>query len=159
LYLVGETKNELGGSHFALVHNLTGGEAPTLDPKNAKRTFVSLHAAIDSGLVRACHDLSEGGLAVALAEMAFAGGYGASVDVKAIWETTVALFSESNTRFVCEVVPENAARFEQTLSGVPLAKIGSVSTGDRLEIAVGGQVAIDSDLRTLKEAWQAPFRW
>jgi phosphoribosylformylglycinamidine synthase II len=159
LYLVGETKNELGGSHFALVHNLTGGEAPTLDPKNAKRTFVSLHAAIDSGLVRACHDLSEGGLAVALAEMAFAGGCGASVELANGVDAAVALFSESNTRFVCEVAPENAARFEQTLSGVPMAKIGAVSPDDRLAISVGGQVAIDSDLRTLKEAWQAPFRW
>ena len=81
LYLVGETQDELGGSHFALVHDLRGGQVPTVDPALAKRTFAAVHAAIDAGLVRACHDLSEGGLAVAAAEMAFAGGCGASVDL------------------------------------------------------------------------------
>ena len=109
LYLVGETKDELGGSHFALVNGLSGGQVPTVDPELAKRTFAALHRAIQAGCIRACHDLSEGGLAVAAAEMAFAGGCGARIDLDAVKvvggnDSAVArLFSESNTRFLCEV--------------------------------------------------------
>lgn len=77
LYQVGATRNEMGGSHFALVQNLSGGTVPQVDPRLAKLTFQSLHKAINAGLVRACHDLSEGGLAVAAAESAFAGQLGA----------------------------------------------------------------------------------
>ena len=77
LYLVGLTKDELGGSHFSLVEGLSGGEVPKMDAAAAKKTFVAIHKAIHAEVVRACHDLSEGGLAVAAAEMAFAGGLGA----------------------------------------------------------------------------------
>jgi phosphoribosylformylglycinamidine synthase len=159
LYLVGETKNELGGSHFALVNELQGGQVPTVDPEGAQQAFNSMHAAIDAGLVRSCHDLSEGGLAASLAEMAFAGRLGASVELTGKMEPSVALFSESNTRFVCEIAPENAAKFEQALACVPLAKIGLVADGLRLTIACDGQPVVGADIRSLKEAWQAPLRW
>ena len=81
LYIVGVTKNELGGSHFAMVEGLSGGEVPKVDAKQARIAFTALHKALYSGLVRACHDLSEGGLAVAAAEMAFAGGLGAKISL------------------------------------------------------------------------------
>ena len=81
LYQVGATRRELGGSHFALVQNLPGGDVPQVDPALAKLTFQGVHAAIVAGCVRACHDLSEGGLAVAAAEMAFAGGLGARLQL------------------------------------------------------------------------------
>src|SRR5690606_32254355 len=91
---------------------------------------------IDRRLVRACHDLSEGGLAVALAEMAFAGGIGVKIelgDVPGADDTHVAvrLFSESNTRFLCEVAPEHSAPFEQIFDGLPLARIGESTSSDR----------------------------
>ncbi len=81
LFIVGQTKEELGGSHFALVGGCSGGEVPKVDAAVAARTFAAVHQAIASGTIRACHDLSEGGLAVALAEMAFAGGLGARVEL------------------------------------------------------------------------------
>ncbi len=116
LYLVGVTHDELGGSHFSRVacDEFHAGNVPQLDPQVAKTTFAAVHRAIHAGLVRACHDLSEGGLAVALAEMAFAGGLGARVDVKALrcdgdLDAVSRLFSESNTRFLCEVRPYNCA--------------------------------------------------
>ena len=74
-------------------------------------------------------------------------------------DAVVSLFSESNTRFVCEVEPANAAAFEQQLAGVPLTKLGNVTGGDQFIIAAAGNQVIDSDLATLKEAWQAPLRW
>jgi phosphoribosylformylglycinamidine synthase len=173
LYLVGLTRNEMGGSHFALVNGLSGGEVPKVDAHMAKRTFAALHKAIHSGLVRACHDLSEGGLAVAAAEMAFAGGLGARISLdhvprqeaatggRAVGDLPVAvlLFSESNTRFLCEVRPANAAAFEATLSGVPHARVGEVSASGKLDILADNNPIVSADISALKEAWQKPLRW
>jgi phosphoribosylformylglycinamidine synthase len=103
--------------------------------------------------------LSEGGLAVALAEMAFAGGLGVRVELGSAIEPVVALFSESNTRFVCEVEVGKSAAFEKTLAGVPLAKIGNVADDSRLLISTGGKPLVDADIAKLKEAWQAPLKW
>ena len=100
LYLVGETKNELGGSHFALVNGLSGGQVPTVDADVARETFAAMHRAIRAGLVRACHDLSEGGLAVAVAEMAFAGGEVAAGDELLIeWKGKPPVDSRDDRRF------------------------------------------------------------
>jgi phosphoribosylformylglycinamidine synthase len=166
LYLVGLTKNELGGSHYALVEGLTGGEVPKVDPETAKRTFAALHRAIDAGLVRACHDLSEGGLAAAAAEMAFAGGLGARLDLDQVPHdegsdhTAVLLFSESNTRFICEVRPESESAFEAGMSGLPLACVGKVVDSGTLEILQPeGVPVIHAELTGLKAAWQRPLRW
>ena len=77
LFQVGVTRDEMGGSHFALVRQLQGGRVPEVIATQAKATFAAVHQAIQGGLVRSCHDMSEGGLAVTLAEMAFAGALGA----------------------------------------------------------------------------------
>ena len=170
LYVIGLTRNELGGSHLTLVEQLAGGEVPRVDATMAKRTFAALHRALAAGLVRACHDLSEGGLAVAIAEMAFAGGQGATISLASIphalttadsWERNLTLlFSESNTRFLCEVAPRNVSAFERSLDGVPHARIGKVVDSPQLTI-VGpdDDLLIDCTLVSLKEAWQAPLRW
>jgi len=167
LYLVGETKNELGGSHFAAVNGLSGGAAPRVDAAVAKRTFAALHAAIRAGAVRACHDLSEGGLGVTAAEMAFAGGLGAQLDLDQVPHklprdaqlAQVLLFSESNTRFLCEVPASAAAEFARHLDGVPHAAVGQVTDGSRLEISTGGVSLVAAELKDLKQAWQSPLDW
>lgn len=164
LYLVGETKDELGGSHFALVRGLAGGEVPKVDAAVAKRTFAALHAAISERLVRSCHDLSEGGLAVATAEMAFAGDIGAAIELDNVPQAgdlsaTQLLFSESNTRFLCEVRPDKAKAFERHFEGVSLARVGHTQSEKRLTIRNqrDGQTLIDADLVTLKSAWKQPL--
>ncbi|MFZ5833277.1 MAG: phosphoribosylformylglycinamidine synthase subunit PurL [Planctomycetota bacterium] len=164
VYLVGTTKNELGGSHLALVRRANGGEVPKLDPQAARRTYESLHQAIAAGLVRACHDLSEGGLAVAAAEMAFAGMFGLELDLDRVptdgrLDFAALLFSESNTRLLCEVPQSHAAKFEETLAGVAFAQVGRVMETSRVVIRSGGQEVIAADLAVLKEAWQSPLRW
>jgi len=164
LYLVGLTRNEMGGSHFGLVERRPGGQTPTLDPHAARKTFAAVHRAIHAGLVRACHDLSEGGLAVAAAEMAFAGGFGATLAIDAVpcegpLDATVVLFSESNTRFLCEVRPADASAFEAALAGVPCALVGDVTGTADLLLRRGDSILIQCDLATLKEAWQKPLRW
>ncbi len=166
LYQIGRTYDEMGGSHFSVVHELTGGEVPKVDPVVAKETFAAVHRVIDAGLVRACHDLSEGGLATAVAEMAFAGGLGARVETSKVphdasaAETAIKLYSESNTRFLVEVPVESAAEFESLLGDIPLAHIGDVVDSGELQV-VGddGNDVIAASLAELKEAWQSPLRW
>ncbi len=174
LYLVGLTRDELGGSHLGLVGAMAGGQVPRVDAALAKQVFAAVHRAIVAGAVRACHDLSEGGLAVAAAEMAFAGGWGAKLDLsgmardfpvdapeRANW---IALFSESNSRFLCEVSTDCVPRFEQLLEGLPVACLGQVTAEPRLEIEgfgsfATGPVCLSLDVARLKQAWQAPLRW
>jgi phosphoribosylformylglycinamidine synthase II len=166
LYVVGHTRDELGGSHLYLVTGRTGGDVPKVDLGLAPRVFAAVHRAISDGLVRACHDLSEGGLAVSLAEMAFAGGIGA--DVTGLSQLPGAdgltdearLFSESPTRFVLEAKPDAAAGLAAVFAGLPLAKIGVTLTEPRLRIAgAGGEWLVWAKLSELKEAWQKPLRW
>jgi len=165
LYIVGLTRSELGGSQFVRVEGLDGGHVPTVDVPVARRTFAALHRAIDVGLIRACHDLSEGGLAVAVAEMAFAGGCGATISLAKVpccddaTETAVLLFSESNTRFLCEVRPEDADAFEAMLIEVPCVAIGEVVDGRMLRIDDDSTVVIEADIDELKEAWRKPLAW
>ncbi|HID76245.1 MAG TPA: phosphoribosylformylglycinamidine synthase subunit PurL [Planctomycetaceae bacterium] len=168
VYLVGTTRNELGGSHWARVQGLRGGQAPQVDARQARQTFLALHQAIDAGRVRACHDLSEGGLAVAAAEMAFAGAFGLRLSLAAVARQTepgvdhpaVLLFSESNTRFLCEVEPQHAEAFEQTMDGVPCARLGEVTDDGRLEIiSPGGTAVVQESIDVLKQAWLKPLDW
>jgi phosphoribosylformylglycinamidine synthase len=164
IYLVGLTKDELGGSHYAFVENLDGGKSPKVDFEMARSTFLAMHEAIGKGLVRSCHDLSEGGLAASIAEMCFAGGLGAKIDLQKVVcaddakSPAVLLFSESNTRFFCEVTPENAAGFDAALGKIPHAKIGEVTASAELEISSAG-LSIRESLAALKECWQKPLRW
>jgi phosphoribosylformylglycinamidine synthase len=161
IWLVGSTRDELGGSHLHLVRGETGGAVPTPDLGLAPRIFRAVHQAILKGLVRSCHDLSEGGLAVALAEMAFAGGVGVEVPDLSLLpgaeglSDEARLFSESPTRFLLEVRSGHAAELRACLDGVPAARIGFTATGDRVQLGE----SIDAGLAELKEAWQRPLRW
>ncbi len=136
--------------------------------------FRSLHDVIRLGLIRSCHDLSEGGVAVALAEMALAGGIGAVASLRYVPRETdeadplVLLFSESPTRFVLEVAPEDCPRVEERLAAWPLGRLGEV--GPRRHAAAGsrpvltiealdGSIVVDAPLEVLKQAWQEPLRW
>jgi phosphoribosylformylglycinamidine synthase len=162
LYLVGLTRNELGGSHFHLVTGQTGGNAPRVDLEIAPKVFAAVHAAIARGLVRACHDLSEGGLAVAAAEMAFAGGVGADLDtLPGEGEPDeVKLFSESATRFLIEARPEHAAELGRVFAGLPFVRVGKTLAEPRLRVAgANGEWVVWVKLSELKEAWQKPLRW
>lgn len=165
LYLVGRTCDELGGSHYHLVTGHTGGTVPSPILESAPSLFRALHQSIQRGLVRSCHDLSEGGMAVALAEMAFAGDIGADVTDPGSSGNTLSdaalLFSESTTRFVVEVTPDRAAEFENVFHNqAPLSRIGKTIKEQRLRIAGrAGEWLIWAQLADLKRAWQQPLRW
>ena len=161
VYVVGETRAELGGSEWCAVHGHTGGVAPQVDTRSARARYEKLHAAIAHGLVASCHDCSDGGLAVALAESAFAGGYGMRLDLRAVGadNDAVALFSESQSRFVVTVAPHHADAFESALAGAGAVRLGAVTNDDRFVIQGSAGAAVDATIADLKEAWQRTLRW
>jgi len=166
IYVVGTTWNELGGSEYFRAHDSVGNRAPRVNPHQAKRLMDSLSRATEKGLVRACHDCSDGGIGIALAEMAFAGGLGASVHLESvplgepISRDDHILFSESNSRFLVEVAPENKAEFENMMDATSTAAIGQVNDSDALEIyGLNGKGILAKSLGELKEAWQKSIRW
>ncbi|MFM7245578.1 MAG: phosphoribosylformylglycinamidine synthase subunit PurL [Planctomycetaceae bacterium] len=160
LAIVGETKAELAGSQLALTARVRGGDVPAVDVAACRAAIHAVAAARRGGLLQACHDLSDGGLLAAVAEMAIAGRCGVRIslaDVPAAagargHDLTIA-FAETPGRFVCEVRPEHAAEFARCLGVIPWAWIGEVTGGDDVEIvAVGGnseRVAV----RRLAAAW------
>lgn len=146
LYLIGTTGDERGGSHYHLLHNVEGGSVPQPKP-DAISLHGQVHQAVRQGIVRACHDISEGGLAVTLAEMCIAGGLGAAIDAD---PTT--LFSESLSRYVVEVTPTGASLLEAL--SVPVQRLGEVTEDTQLLINSGGRTLIDLDLGLLTRAWR-----
>jgi phosphoribosylformylglycinamidine synthase len=173
ILIVGVTRGELGGSVWADLHQAGRGEAPRVDAVTGRLVFDAVHAAISGGLVRACHDLSEGGLAVALAEMALASGLGASISLTdvprgpAVTDDVALLFSESPTRFLLEVRPDRLAELERVLAGVPHARIGEVLAGAGVVeaglprfvvLGLDGREVVNAGVSDLKAAWQATFR-
>jgi len=173
IYIVGKTYNELGASHYYDLFGWVGNQIPKVYPKEAKKIFNALSKASSLGLIKAMHDCSEGGLAVAIAEMAFSAGLGADLFLSEIpfnpqsaicnpqyKRDDFILFSESNSRFIVEVEKKNQQQFEKILEGVPFGLIGCINAQDELRIyGLDGKICVRAKLSDLKEAWQKPLRW
>jgi phosphoribosylformylglycinamidine synthase len=166
LFIVGETKNELGGSHYYKIKGHLGANVPKLDLEKAPKIASRISEAIDKQLIVSCHDCSEGGLAVALAEMAFAAGLGIEADLRGLvkaddcTKVDAQLFSESNSRFIVEVEQDNYDAFAKLMLNLPFGQIGKVTDEKSLVIkAQDGKEVINADLKSLKEAWQRTFDW
>ena len=164
VYVLGITRDELGGSEYYAEHGFVGNNVPKVD-KQAIRMYQSLTKAIGQGLVASCHDCSDGGLVVALAETALAGGLGmnielAQVPTDGIKRNDTILFSESQSRFVVTISPQNKRRFEEIMKGHVFAPIGHVS-GDEDFVVQGlnRKVVIRANIRELKDAWQKTLSW
>lgn len=159
LYLLGETRPELAGSLLHELLGINGGRVPTIPDEPLVR-YRSLHRAIRAGLVRSAHDCSEGGLAVALAEMALAGRLGAQVALEGAADGATPLsaldllFSESNGRLLLEVTADDAAAFEAAMAGAPLTRLGAVSADARLVVHTASATVIDLPVDALLTAWQ-----
>ncbi|MEK3833273.1 phosphoribosylformylglycinamidine synthase subunit PurL [Paenibacillus sp. FSL R7-0128] len=157
ILLLGVTKAELGGSEFQYaVHGLTEGRPPALDLATERKLLDAVLAAIRSGLVRSAHDLSEGGLAGALAESCISGSIGANIELSAGGlRQDVVLFSESQSRILLTSAPDRAEELKAAVAvyGVPVEIIGTVG-GDRLRVALDGAAALDEAVTELKTIWE-----
>jgi phosphoribosylformylglycinamidine synthase II len=166
VYIIGDTYNEMGGSHYLALHDYIGNSVPRVRPEQGKQLMDALSGAANKGLVKACHDLSEGGIGVAAAEMAFAGGLGMQIHLdkvplgEAVDRDDYILFSESNTRFLAEIAPEDKEQFEKIMAGTAFAEIGKVMDSSKLEVyGRNGNMLLGASIAGLKEAWQQPLRW
>jgi phosphoribosylformylglycinamidine synthase len=156
IFLLGETKAEIGGSELQYaVHGVTEGRPPMIDLAVERAVQQAVLAAIRAGLVASAHDLSEGGLAAALAESCFGRGLGARVEWTPNLRPDLALFSESQSRILLSAKPENAEKLAALLKeqGVPAARLGTVG-GDRLTIKIAGHTAVDAPVEELRRVWK-----
>jgi phosphoribosylformylglycinamidine synthase len=167
VYLLGKTGDELGGSEYFALRGAVGNRVPIVDSAKAYRRYQAYHRAVMAGTVASCHDLSDGGLAVAAAESAFAGGYGMTLDLsRVLWKGDTSgqndatlLFSESASRHLVTVHPEQRDEFEALMAGNCFASIGVVSESSALTIAgLSGSIVIKAGLVAMKEVWQKTLK-
>lgn len=165
--LLGETRDELGGSEYLAMQGYTGNKVPKVEITVALARYKALHRAIMSGLVASCHDLSDGGLGVAVAESAFAGGFGCRIELINVrfagderYRTDeLLLFSESASRLLVTVHPAQWSAFEAAMAGTAVSQIGQVTDDGTVTVAgLAGRTVLQSDLEKLKDAWQRPLK-
>ncbi|MEE1265226.1 MAG: AIR synthase-related protein, partial [Akkermansia sp.] len=161
IFMVGNTEDEMGASVYARQKGISGAKVPQTDcAKNYELYKAYYDKALTQGLVLSAHDLSEGGLAVAAAEMAFSGIGGMKLDLDALptvngWQNNaVPCFSESTGRFLVEVDEDMAAEFEAAMAGFPCARIGSATTDGQLTITAKGSTVLQAEIAELKSIWK-----
>ncbi|MEC1721633.1 phosphoribosylformylglycinamidine synthase subunit PurL [Schinkia azotoformans] len=151
VYLIGETFPEFGGSELQnMIAGKYLGKAPVIDLQVEANRQNILATAIKEGLIVSAHDLSEGGLAVALAESLF-NGQGLGVEVRLTGDVTVALFSESQSRFLVTVKAENKEQFQNLWTEA--RQIGSVTNDGKLIVSVNGEHVIKDTVDELHKLW------
>jgi len=164
VYLLGVTRDECGASEYFAHRGAVGKNVPRVDAVSALQRYRALNRAQRQGLVASCHDLSDGGLGVALAEKAFAGGFGMRVELDKVradgeLDDDRTLFSESQSRLLVTVKRRDQGVFEEIFAGQDLSLIGEVTIAtDLVVLGRAGDVIIRRDIDQLKEAWQAPLR-
>jgi phosphoribosylformylglycinamidine synthase len=161
IYIIGKTRDELGGSEFYKLFNAIGNYCPKVRPTEHVPVYRAISQAIEEGLISSAHDVSDGGIAVALAECAFPLGLGVDVDLgNAPAETELPaalLFSESAGRFVVSVQEKNTAAFEKIMHGKIFARIGRVRGDKRFIIRRGSdEILVNLEVWDLKNAWNNP---
>ena len=164
VYLLGETKAELGASELYTQLGFVGNVVPKVDAPTALRRYRTLNRAQHAGLIASCHDLSDGGLGVAVAETAFAGGFGVAIDLRRArcqghLSDVEILYSESQSRLLVTVVADKTEEFEKLFASQDVSLLGEVTVSPRLQVTgVDGNIIIDRENSELKEAWQTPLR-
>ncbi len=164
VYLLGRTRAELGCSELLAELGMEGGAVPTLDPEETLRGYRALYGAIQAGWVRSAHDCSDGGLGVALAETAFAGGLGLELHLEPLareegLSMAELLFSETPGRLVVTVSADHQKAFEERMKGVNCRLLGEVTAAGRLVVQGKESVPVlDASLSALKEAWQRTLK-
>jgi phosphoribosylformylglycinamidine synthase II len=158
LYLIGETKAELGGSEYFRLRNVDGGIVPRTDPAVLRRSMTAVRDAMKQGFIASCHDVSEGGLAVAVCEMLLGGDIGASIDIAGVnpdLRSDYILFSESNTRWVVEVWQGDKSKFEELMKkqNVSIRNLGETVKEKRITVRNNNTELVSRPLADVRSAW------
>ena len=159
IFLIGESTPDLGASEYlARIHGLEAGRVPQLDLEREREVQSLVISLIRSDLCDTAHDCSEGGLAVALAEMCLAEGLGADVALTDTFRADALLFGEAHSRIVVALRPDRVDAGAERLaaSGLPYERIGLVTQkGLSLQYPAGG---LELEPETLREAYETPLR-
>ncbi|XPV76741.1 MAG: AIR synthase-related protein [Desulfovibrio sp.] len=163
VYILGRTFNELGGSELAQELGVQRAEVPQVDALSARKRFETVFQSAQKSLHNSCHDLSDGGLGVAVAEMCIGGRLGAEINLDEVpvcgdLGTVETLYSESASRFLVSVPAENCAAFEEMFAGQCFAKIGHVG-GTELKITSGDSVVIQNEVTNLTDSFKETLNW
>ncbi|MDR1784549.1 MAG: phosphoribosylformylglycinamidine synthase subunit PurL [Endomicrobium sp.] len=176
VFVLGVTRNELGGSVFSKVKNIEDGVVPGVYPRESKDMMEKIYSAISENLIEACHDCSEGGIAVAVSEMAFSANKGVKIDIDAIKiyscleeefrsdnsEMTPAeiLFSESNGRFIIEIKPDNEEKFKKILDGSVFSEIGYIRDDKKVIFeSRKNNIRVQQSSEFLLNSWRNTINW
>ncbi|MEM2878068.1 MAG: phosphoribosylformylglycinamidine synthase subunit PurL [Candidatus Hadarchaeales archaeon] len=162
IYVVGRTYRELGGSEYYALFGELGSEVPVVRARESSAAISSVLKAIDSSCVRSCHDISDGGLGVAVAEMVLSSDLGAEINLDNIpagekLREDHLLFSESNGRFIVEVKKGKERKFERTMK-CPFVRVGEVNESGELTFRADGRDIIRVSGSAMREAWQSGLR-
>ena len=159
IYILGTTTGAMGGSTYEKIKGYSLGASPSVDTRGAFKMYCQLASAIEQDLVASCHDMSDGGLAVALAESALGGMCGCDVDISSIpgaagLDDIRTLFAESPSRFVVSVKKENAAKFEELMAGSPFARAGQTNSSDKVIFKNKGNTVLSITCAEIETAWK-----
>ena len=163
VYVIGLTRNELGGSELYAMLGGVGSAVPTVDAASAKFVYDRISAAVQAELCHSLHTPVFGGLGVALAKVAIGGHLGLDIDIGAVpvegdMPLHAILFSESNSRFVATVGPHSREAFEDLLGDVPHALLGTVSLDPAVVLRCGKEAVVTLDVDELCRAYTEPLR-
>jgi phosphoribosylformylglycinamidine synthase len=160
IYVIGETRPELGGSEFYELLGYVGKSVPKVRPLEFLSTYRLVEEAIREGLLASCHTITRGGLMVHLALVSMAAGLGVDVEVGSIapdYPTHAALYSESAGRFLVSAAPEHRERLEALFHGQPLVLLGEVRPDQTVLVKRDGRTLMATPLSGLSAAWQRRF--
>jgi phosphoribosylformylglycinamidine synthase len=163
IYVLGTTHHEMGGSEYFKLHGGTGAGMPKVRVKENSELYAALSKAMERGIIRSIHDVSDGGLAAAFAECAMGGKVGAEIDLSLISKDTdedaALLFSESAGRFVVSVREKDAFKFEKMMFGTKTKKAGRVRGDKRVVLRNGDNALVNEDVFELRDAWSGGLKW
>ena len=156
IYVIGETRQEMAGTAFFRLFGGKGGVVPGVVTSQLAQGISSLNECMERSLLRSCHDLSDGGAAVALAEMCIGGDIGVNANLEAMGKLApaVKMFSESNSRWLVEVDRNREQEFLQRMKA-PAARIGTV--GGKMMVIEDSDVLVDVEVSALRKAWSEPL--
>ena len=171
IYVIGETKKELGGSeYFEFIGEETiskpyiGNSVPKVNAKEAKNSYEALNLAIDKGLIASSIPVNQGGLGVAIAKKCIAGKLGADINLQKLKVSSdlsrddFVLFSESQSRIVVSINPNDKEKFEEIFKNIKISQIGKITSGNLVIKGLNQEEIVNIDLKTLEEEYKSRFR-
>ncbi len=163
VYVVGETKNELGASEYYEHFGYVGLQVPKLEPESSMKSYKAVSLAMKEELIASCHGIYRGGLAVHLAMVAMGGGLGMTIDLSkvprmGVEQDHVILYSETPGRLIITIDPNDRSSFESIMDAIPCALVGTVSDGPDLVVnGLQGEPIMSVGVAALKAAWKGTF--